>query len=254
MFISFALYDSNNVALTTATPAFQAYKNKIGTNISAPVILNLGNGLYGFTALNTDVSEGRAYEINSGAGANPNRFYGSIGPLIAFGLYDNTGTPYVSATPSFTVYKNKSGVTLPSPSIVNLGNGLYGFIPSYSDREAYVSYIIDCGASVSVKYHSGILEPDLNIDPNIQPTDTVSPTVFTIRSIDARTIEVTFSEAVQELTALNSNNYSINNGLSVTAVAKVSPSIYRLTTSQQTTGTSYLVTINNIKDLAGNVI
>lgn len=79
------------------------------------------------------------------------------------------------------------------------------------------------------------------------------PSILNIYCIDARTIDVSFSEEVYEPDALTKENYSINNGLQVFKVVKVSKTTYRLTTSKQAVGTSYTVTASNIRDIYGNI-
>ncbi len=81
----------------------------------------------------------------------------------------------------------------------------------------------------------------------------VSPTILITQVIDARTIDVVFSEPVNKYDALNETNYSVNNGLTVVSVAQLSASIFRLTTSKQAVGTSYTVTASNIRDNQGNL-
>lgn len=85
-------------------------------------------------------------------------------------------------------------------------------------------------------------------------TDVVPPSIVLSRSIDARTVEVLFNEAVVEDEALTAANYSIDGGLTVSAVVKVTSSIYRLTTSKQAVGDLYTVTVSDIHDLVGNLI
>lgn len=80
-----------------------------------------------------------------------------------------------------------------------------------------------------------------------------SPTILIIQVVDARTVNVVFSEAVNPFDALNENNYSANNGLQIIDVKQLGAAIFELTTSHQTVGTSYLITASNIRDLAGNV-
>lgn len=82
----------------------------------------------------------------------------------------------------------------------------------------------------------------------------VTPTILITKVIDTRTIEIIFSEAVNKYDALNENNYSITNGLIVEDVEYISDAAYRLKTSQQDVGGSYLVTASNIRDLDGMII
>lgn len=72
---------------------------------------------------------------------------------------------------------------------------------------------------------------------------------------DARRFDVSFSEAVVESEALVTTNYVISPTLTVSNVTKVSDNRYTITTLEaQTPAQSYLVTVSNIHDLAGNSI
>lgn len=87
-------------------------------------------------------------------------------------------------------------------------------------------------------------------------TETVPPTVLLARAVDARHVDVTFSEPVVASEALIPANYAITGGagLTVSAVQKLTSVAFRLTTSAQVAGFSYLLTASNIHDLAGNLI
>lgn len=74
------------------------------------------------------------------------------------------------------------------------------------------------------------------------------PFVTMVRSIDARTLEIFFNEPVDEGDALNPSNYSISGGLQVTAVSKLTPIQYQITTSKQTENVNYTVTVSNVRD------
>lgn len=82
----------------------------------------------------------------------------------------------------------------------------------------------------------------------------VAVTVVLTRSIDARTLEVIFSEAVVPEDALTLSNYYVVPTLQILAAAKSTDSIYQLTTSRQDELQSYTITIENIRDLANNSI
>ena len=73
---------------------------------------------------------------------------------------------------------------------------------------------------------------------------------------DALHAHVIFSEPVNEEDALIAANYTITGGggLIVYSVTKVNSTTYRLKTSLQGVGHSYTVSINNIRDSAGNYI
>jgi hypothetical protein len=72
-------------------------------------------------------------------------------------------------------------------------------------------------------------------------------TVQMVKAVDTHHIDVIFAIAVDEETASDPLNYSIDNGLSVTAANKITDHWYRLTNSpRQTDGVNYTITITNI--------
>ncbi len=82
----------------------------------------------------------------------------------------------------------------------------------------------------------------------------VAPFIVMTRQIDARHIEVIFSEAVNENDAQDPTNYSISDGIETKTATKVSPYVYVLKTSKQLPGVSHTVTATNIRDLSGDEI
>ncbi|MFC5406991.1 Ig-like domain-containing protein [Cohnella soli] len=88
------------------------------------------------------------------------------------------------------------------------------------------------------------------------PDDTTKPTIVgQLNRIAAKTFEITFSEPVDSSTAANMANYTLSDGLRVTSV-QLSSDLRRVTfsTSDQTNGKTYRLTVRNVKDLAGNVM
>lgn len=68
---------------------------------------------------------------------------------ISFGLYDSANAPIVGATigPAgihFSQYTDRTGSARSQPTIVEIGGGLYGFIPSDADESTGVCFLIDC--------------------------------------------------------------------------------------------------------------
>lgn len=67
-------------------------------------------------------------------------------------------------------------------------------------------------------------------------------------------LTVSFSEAVDPASATNKANYSISPSLTIAAAVLRNRTNVVLTTSQQTAGTAYMVTVSGVKDLVGNTI
>jgi len=68
-------------------------------------------------------------------------------------------------------------------------------------------------------------------------------------SFDMLTVE--FTEAITAETAMDLFNYQLNGGLSISAATVLSSTSVKLTTSPQTPGATYTLTIDNIEDMAG---
>lgn len=82
--------------------------------------------------------------------------------------------------------------------------------------------------------------------------DNTPPTVVSVTPRELSTLEVKFSEAVGQNSALNQTNYAIDNGITVTAAAfqANSTTTVLLTTSAHATGKTYKLTIQKIADRA----
>jgi len=80
--------------------------------------------------------------------------------------------------------------------------------------------------------------------------DTLKPTIVKAQSSSTFTdVSVLFSEDVDPVSAANKDNYTIP-GLTVTAATLVGTRGVTLTTSPQTQGTAYTLTVNNVNDTA----
>lgn len=85
--------------------------------------------------------------------------------------------------------------------------------------------------------------------------DTTPPNLLSAAVINPTTIELTFSEALENSSALVKTNYLINNGIVVNSVVlSTDKKSVTLATSQHIISQNYIVTVSNVKDLAGNSI
>ncbi|MGV3774792.1 MAG: lamin tail domain-containing protein, partial [Verrucomicrobiales bacterium] len=81
--------------------------------------------------------------------------------------------------------------------------------------------------------------------------DTTAPTVESILNRGTSSILVTFSELVDAASAATSSNYQVNNGVTVqSAVVNADGLSVSLTVSPLAIGSTYTVTINNVRDRA----
>ncbi len=89
------------------------------------------------------------------------------------------------------------------------------------------------------------------------PTDTTAPAVVSAArgNIDHTKVTVVYSEAVQAGTAIDTSHYSINHGGPVVAASEVNATSFVLTlASGLLDADTNILTINGVKDLAGNAI
>jgi len=174
------------------------------------------------------------------------------------------------------VIKNNILYTLNNAQYYNTGGGSDvsnniftnqdpGFVDTdYSTFDLYLilgSSTIDAGATLGAPYNvdiDGTSRPQNSVydigayeyidrGPDITP-----PEVTGAILLDSVTLKVNFSEALEQSSAENENNYSISNNINVLN-ASLSGSEVTLQTSIHSPGT-YIVTVTNVEDLAGNVI
>jgi hypothetical protein len=81
--------------------------------------------------------------------------------------------------------------------------------------------------------------------------DTTRPTlVAAYGGADFTSVRVEFSERVDPTSATTPGNYTISGGVTVSGAAMINDRTVRLTTSRQTGGQTYTLTVNNVKDMA----
>jgi len=84
--------------------------------------------------------------------------------------------------------------------------------------------------------------------------DTTPPTLLSAVANTSTSVEVTFSEQVDQTTAQTYTNYAINDLTVTDAILQSGGMTVELITGEQEVGYAYTITVNNIEDLAGNVI
>jgi len=122
------------------------------------------------------------------------------------------------------------------------------------------SAAVDAGNSLGSPYNidiEGISRPqgsgwdmgayEMSFGPDITPPEVTGAVL-----LDSVTLKISFSEPLEETSAEDINNYSINNNITVNS-ATLNVSVVTLTTSAHSPG-EYTVTVFNVKDLAGNQI
>ena len=94
----------------------------------------------------------------------------------------------------------------------------------------------------------------ISFTSTLRASDTTPPQLISVGSLDSSMIGVCFSETLNPATATNPNNYAINSGdVNVSAVT-LRPDGKSVVLSVSGGFTTLSVTVNNVRDVAGNVI
>lgn len=140
--ICFALFDSGESPLEGAFPLISTFRKADGTEVPEddwPVIEERGDGFYEFS-VDPDAHGPVAYVVACGPESAVSFMSGSVGPLVAFAMYDSAGDLAPSRTPTFSVFTDGE-TELTHPVITELGDGLYGFWPTPAPGKL-VQYIV----------------------------------------------------------------------------------------------------------------
>lgn len=121
----------------------------------------------------------------------------------------------------------------------------------------YINYVSDSGSKIEDNYGNKLAATSFAVST---AADLTKPTA-TAEFVDAKTVKVTFSEDVQSdgaaNAANNAGNYVLKNGNDVVSLASAlfdgdSKKVVKLTTTdaKALNGTSYTLTVKNVKDLS----
>ena len=95
-----------------------------------------------------------------------------------------------------------------------------------------------------------------NEDDITSSVDEDGPTLVSVEPVIPTNIKIMFNEEVDETTVEDLSNYSIDNGIVIESATQhaFNQSQVNLTISSLVSGVAYTLTVNNIQDLAGNVM
>ena len=207
------------------------------------------------------------------------------GATIVFGF--DTSSIYITSTPTKDVdyiyhnfsdnYYSTATITEPTKGRVWLNidlpynNNNHGTIVSdtsgWTDVVTIYFDITDANGSANLYWLSNspfwgiygddnltLLEPNqfnnINFIYDITPPELVNASL-----LDSVNLEVEFTEQLDSTSALNISNYSINNGINILGITRSSNSKkVIINATAHSSGVQYTLTVNNVTDLAGNLI
>lgn len=116
------------------------------------------------------------------------------------------------------------------------------------------------GASYVLHIPQGIFEPDGEGRPFVGPFEQpytgvgASPSILMVKGVDARTVEIVFSEKVNPVDATTATNYTFAGPGAVSTISaeRITDLTYRIKTTAQNRNASYTLTIQNVRDMANN--
>jgi len=84
--------------------------------------------------------------------------------------------------------------------------------------------------------------------------DTTPPSIINLIALSLTSVQISFSEALNDTMAEDENNYSITPSLNISSAELQEGNKVLLTTGEQTPGESYTLTLRSIADTSGNVM
>ncbi len=105
-------------------------------------------------------------------------------------------------------------------------------------------------------YDTAYNESDFSVEVSITIpiNDIIPPEIYSVNLNSATELELTYSEQVEKFSAENLSNYQINNGVNlISATLDSNQQVVHIITTAHSAG-SYIINVNNVKDLASNLI
>jgi hypothetical protein len=160
----------------------------------------------------------------------------------------------------------------------HMGSGQVSLYENDGTGLGWTPHVVDAGHP-AVDHHDGTLLVDLDLDRDLDivsigwskqslvvyenlaiddgpAVDLTRPTIVAVHALGTATqVEVDFSEPLDLATAGDPLNYTISGGVTVLAAAlAVNQRAVTLTTSALSAGVDYILTVDDVEDLAGNPI
>ena len=230
------------------------------------IIMNSGTGVLNFSANNINVRNNIFYGAGSGFSYMQFRQYGSSGtgdPInsqvinnnLYYSVTGNNSWDWAGNSYS-TISAWRSGSSQDAQGLQ--GNPLFTNVTSDWTLQS-TSPSINAGATLSyfsTDFNGSVRTGTWDIGAyefgSSGGGDIVPPELLNASLTSSTSLVLNFSEVLNTNSAQNSSNYSITNGINVSSAVLAGTQVM-LTTSTHISG-SYAVTVNNVTDLAGNVV
>ncbi len=122
---------------------------------------------------------------------------------------------------------------------------------STTTHSAGGSYVLTVNNILDIAQTPNMIAANSTAAYSYNPSDSDPPELLQVESVDATHVRLTFSESLDRESAELENNYKVNKGVSVIeALQDEDLNIVQLVTTAHTSGETYTITVNNVKDLA----
>jgi hypothetical protein len=271
---------ANETKIAEQTSCCNAFTDAEGTLSSSPIDLVAGKRYYveallkeggGDDYLQVAWNGPDAADINSvtGLAPIPGQFLQTyIDPIANVNItaQPTNVTTVANGPASFTIaYTSTNSVIGSSGSSVQWqkapsGSTIFTNIPGATSTTFTIPFAdpADSGAQyravVSVLSLTNVTSSAATLTLN---SDVTPPTIVSVNGSAQQTVNIGFSEPLDASSAANKANYSIDKGVTVnsaTVVANAGTAVVQLGVSGIQAGTSYTLTINNVKDRGNNAL
>lgn len=175
---------------------------------------------------------------------------------------DESGLDKVSAENigNYTVV-NKTNSSKPlnvvSATLIKDANGKYNHVELRTTQMELGNIYEVAVTNVSDKF-GNVISATTNYKTTFagQPLDTQGPRIVSAEPVTNTKFKINFNETLNKVSAESYGNYTLSNGLAVLSASldESDNKVVYITTSTQTMGIAYVVTVSNVMDEYGNVV
>ncbi len=169
-------------------------------------------------------------------------------PVYGVGINSNDVTPKL-------VFGSTVGNDLITSSKKRVGRFRLSNTTAFSSSNFEISWCFNGSANTILIGPSYFPITSSSNHTNLVFTNEINPKLLSAVTSSLTNVVLTFSKQMDPATANNASNYSITNGININqALISQDGTKITLSTSEHSSGQNYTVTVNNLKDISGNLI
>ncbi|MDD2480947.1 MAG: Ig-like domain-containing protein, partial [Lutispora sp.] len=156
---------------------------------------------------------------------------------------------------NYTITKNdisKADIAVEKVEKVSFEKGKYTVVLTVEDLSINSSYTVKA-ENITDEFEN-VLEKNNTVSVSVNKDSVEASTVSAKKSVEGNKIEITFTKPLNEATAEDIANYTIDGNIGTPVSATYKDKVVTLETINMTAGKTYEIKINGVEDLAGNVL